>query len=94
MKNAQAPWGYRAFAHDYRPDLARFVSAVFALPASDEQMARIETALEERDRVGEQLFGSWSVSQPSPRVGPEGDARPAARPLRARRSTPRRSRAR
>jgi uncharacterized membrane protein len=94
MKNAQAPWGYRAFAHDYRPDLARFVSAVFALPASDEQMARIETALEERDQVGEQLFGSWSVSQPSPRVGPEGDARPAAHPMRARRSTPRRSRAR
>jgi uncharacterized membrane protein len=67
MKNAQAPWGYRAFAHDYRPDLARFVSAVFALPASDEQMSRIESALAERDRTGEQLFGSWSVSQPSDR---------------------------
>ena len=65
MKNAQAPGEYRAFAHDYRADLARFVSAVYALPASDEQMARIESALAERDRVGEQLFGSWSVSQPA-----------------------------
>ena len=64
-EDAQAPWGYRAFAHDYRPDLARFVSAVFALPASDEQMSRIESALAERDRTGEQLFGSWSVSQPA-----------------------------
>jgi uncharacterized membrane protein len=63
MKNAQAPWGYRAYAHDYRPDIARFVSAVFGLSASDTQMARVESALADRDRVGEELFGSWSVAQ-------------------------------
>jgi uncharacterized membrane protein len=67
MKNAQAPWGYRAFAHDYRPDLARFISAVYDLPASDEQLARVERALVDRDQAGERLFGSWSVSQPSHR---------------------------
>lgn len=67
MKNAQAPWGYRAYAHDYRPDLARFIRAVFDLPASEEQMARIESALVDRDRVGERIFGSWSVSQPAHR---------------------------
>jgi uncharacterized membrane protein len=67
MKNAQAPGAYRAYAHDYRADLARFISAVFDLPASDDQMARIESALADRERVGEQLFGSWSVAKPARR---------------------------
>ena len=39
MKNAQIPGAYRASAHDYRPDLARFVSEVFDLPASDRAAA-------------------------------------------------------
>ena len=34
MKNAQIPGAYRAWAHDYRPDLARFISEVYDLPAS------------------------------------------------------------
>jgi uncharacterized membrane protein len=51
MKNAQIPGTYRAFAHDYRPDLAQFISAVFDLPATDEQMARVARALEERETV-------------------------------------------
>jgi hypothetical protein len=54
MKNAQAPGAYRAYAHDYRADLARFVSAVFGMPASDDQMARIESAARcphRRDRM-------------------------------------------
>ena len=56
MKNAQIPGGYRAWAHDYRPDLARFVSEVFDLPASPAQLADIETALERRETAREYLF--------------------------------------
>ena len=56
MKNAQIPGAFRAWAHDYRPDLARFISEVYDLPASAEQMAAIERALEEREAVREQLF--------------------------------------
>jgi uncharacterized membrane protein len=65
MKNSQVAGANRAFAHDYRGDIARFVSAVYGLPASEEQMVRIERALADRDDVGERLFGSWSISQPS-----------------------------
>jgi hypothetical protein len=35
--------------NDYRPDLAPFVSAVINLPATNEQMARVARALEERE---------------------------------------------
>jgi uncharacterized membrane protein len=56
MKNAQTPGAYRAFAHDYRPDLARFVSAVFDLPASPDQLARVEEALQQRETSREELF--------------------------------------
>ena len=56
MKNAQIPGGYRAWAHDYRPDLARFISEVFDLPASPRQLAAIEAALEQRETAREHLF--------------------------------------
>ena len=56
MKNAQIPGAYRAWAHDYRPDLARFISEVFELPASPEQLSDIETALETRETYREKLF--------------------------------------
>jgi uncharacterized membrane protein len=56
MKNAQIPGPYRAWAHDCRADLPRFVSAVYGLPATPEQLARIETALPLRESVREQLF--------------------------------------
>ena len=56
MKNAQIPGAYSAWAHDYRPDLARFIRDVFDLSASDEQMAAIENALEQRETIREQLF--------------------------------------
>jgi hypothetical protein len=58
MKNAQIPGKYRAWAHDYRPDLARFVSEVYDLPASADQMAAIERALELRETHREQLFAA------------------------------------
>ena len=67
MKNAQTPGEYRAYAHDYRVDIARFISAVYALPVTDEQMARIESALADRDLVRERLLGSGSVVQPTTR---------------------------
>jgi uncharacterized membrane protein len=56
MKNAQTPGAYRAWAHDYRPDLARFISEVFELPASPGQLSDIETALETRETYREKLF--------------------------------------
>jgi uncharacterized membrane protein len=56
MKNAQIPGAYRAWAHDYRPDLARFVRDVYGLPASDHEMERVEQALEQREAARERLF--------------------------------------
>jgi uncharacterized membrane protein len=58
MKNAQVPGGYRAWGHDYRPDLPRFVHEVFDLPASDTQLAAVEAAIRRREEVREQLFDS------------------------------------
>jgi hypothetical protein len=57
MKNAQVPGVYRSYAHDYRPDLAHFLSAVFDLPVSEAQMRRVERALEERETACGHLFG-------------------------------------
>jgi Alpha/beta-hydrolase family len=56
MKNAQVPRAYRASGHDYRPDLPRFVSEVFDLPASPRQIADIEAALERREAIRDQLL--------------------------------------
>jgi uncharacterized membrane protein len=56
MKNAQTPGAYRAWAHDYRPDLARFISEVFDLPATPKQLADIEVALIARETYREHLL--------------------------------------
>jgi uncharacterized membrane protein len=56
MKNAQAPGPYRAWAHDYRADLPRFVSEVFELPAHPQQLAAVDAALRQREKTREQLF--------------------------------------
>jgi uncharacterized membrane protein len=47
MKNSAnvIPGQFEAKGHDYRADLARFVREVYALQASDEQLASIERAL-------------------------------------------------
>jgi uncharacterized membrane protein len=63
MKNAQIPGAYRASGHDYRPDIARFISAVFDLPATAEQMDDIERALELRETYREQLFAAGSADR-------------------------------
>ena len=56
MKNAQVPGAYRASAHDYRAELARFVSEVYDLGADDHLVRRVEAALEQREQTREQLF--------------------------------------
>jgi hypothetical protein len=56
MKNAQIPGAYRAWAHDYRPDLPTFIREVYDLPATDEQLARVSTAVQEREEIREKLF--------------------------------------
>ena len=80
MKNAQIPDGYRAFAHDYRPDLTRFVAEVFDLPASDEQIRDIE----ERSRPASRSeIGCCRRTLWAPVIGP----RPR-KPLRTARRRP------
>ena len=57
LKNAQVPGTYQAWGHDYRPDLPRFVSAVYDLPASPEELARVEEAVRRRELL------RWEVYQ-------------------------------
>ena len=56
MKNAQIPGAYRAWAHDYRPDLPAFIREVYDLPVTDEQLARVSAAVQEREEIREHLF--------------------------------------
>jgi hypothetical protein len=68
MKNAQIPGAYRSWAHDYRPDLTRFISEVYDLPVSAEQLAAVERAVEQREGYREQLFaaGASAAAHPAP----------------------------
>ncbi len=56
MKNAQIPGAFKAWAHDYRPDLADFIREVFDMDISDEQLVRIKAAVEEREQFREEIF--------------------------------------
>jgi uncharacterized membrane protein len=56
MKNAQTSGPFGANQHDYRADLPRFLSDVYGLPASEEQLRRIEGTLQVRETVREKLF--------------------------------------
>ena len=56
MKNAQMPGAYRAWAHDYRPDLPAFISEVYDLPATDDDLLRVSAALEQREAARQALF--------------------------------------
>lgn len=51
MKNAMnvIPGQFEASGHDYRADLAEFVSAVYDLPVTQIQMRRVETALRQNE---------------------------------------------
>ena len=56
MKNAQTAGAYRAWQHDYRADLPRFFSEVYALPATPQRLLRLEETLKLRKTVRERLF--------------------------------------
>ena len=56
MKNAQIPGAYRAWAHDYRPDLADFIRDVFDLDCTAEQLDRIKLACRQREEFREAVF--------------------------------------
>jgi uncharacterized membrane protein len=72
MKNAQIPGTYAASGHDYRPDLTRFVSEVYGLPATEDELVRVEAALAEREAARAQLFA------PEPPAADSADAAKAA----------------
>jgi uncharacterized membrane protein len=56
LKNAQVPGTYQAWGHDYRPDLTRFVSAVYDLPASPEELTRVEEAVRRRELLRWEVY--------------------------------------
>jgi uncharacterized membrane protein len=56
MKNAQIPGAFRAWGHDYRPDLPVFIREVFDLDATDTQVDAVRKAVEERETVRESIF--------------------------------------
>ncbi len=56
MKNAQTPGAYRAWAHDYRPDLADFLRDVFGLDCTSDQLDRIKAACEQREAFRNAIF--------------------------------------
>ena len=60
MKNAQTPGAYRAWAHDYRADLPRFLADVYGLPTTSAELGRVEEALRLREAVRERLFTAAS----------------------------------
>jgi uncharacterized membrane protein len=77
MKNAQVPGPYRAWAHDYRADLPRFLSAVYDLPVTSDQLARIEQAVRVRESVREQLFTASGPAQVAGTSGAASTGRPS-----------------
>jgi uncharacterized membrane protein len=58
MKNAMnvIPGQFEASGHDYRADLAEFVSAAFGLPVTRPQMKRIEAALRQNEKDRAELL--------------------------------------
>jgi hypothetical protein len=58
MKNAQVAGAYRAFQHDYRADLPRFLADVFGLEVTPEQLVRVEETLQLRETVRERLMSA------------------------------------
>jgi uncharacterized membrane protein len=64
VKNAQLPGVYRAWGHDYRPDLPRFISEVYGLPATPDQLDRIADAVKQRDTLREQLLDQATPVSP------------------------------
>ena len=77
MKNAQIPGAYRAWAHDYRPDLPEFIRDVFDLECSDEQLAAGQGRLRgARGLPGDPLHLGARLRPGSGPTGAEGPWRP------------------
>ena len=55
-RTPRCPATYQAWGHDYRPDLPRFVSEVYDLPATEEQLARVADAVRQREEVRWEVF--------------------------------------
>jgi uncharacterized membrane protein len=70
MKNAMnvVPGVFVANGHDYRADLARFIRDIYDLPATDEQLERVEAALRQdemdRQRLTEQKEPEEAPTRP------------------------------
>ena len=60
MKNAQVPGAYRATRHDYRPDLTRFINAVYGLGATEEELRTVEAAVARREQAREEVLSGAS----------------------------------
>ena len=56
MKNAMRPGTWGAWGHDYRPDLTRFISEVYGLPASEEELDRVTDAVHHREMARWELL--------------------------------------
>ena len=72
MKNAAnvIPGQFEAKGHDYRADLAQFVREVYALPASDDQLAAVERALRTSELERKRLLDAAKAAKED---APTGD---------------------
>jgi hypothetical protein len=57
------PGQFEAKGHDYRADLARFIREVYALPATDDQLAAVERALRASELERKRLLSPENSSQ-------------------------------
>jgi uncharacterized membrane protein len=73
MKNAAnvIPGEFEAKGHDYRADLARFIREVYALPATDEQLAAVEQALRAAELERKRLV---DAAKAAAKAGGDGQA--------------------
>jgi uncharacterized membrane protein len=74
MKNAAnvVPGQFEAKGHDYRADLARFIREVYALPASDDQLAAVEAALRAAELERKRLLDAAKAAAKGGHRNPSG----------------------
>jgi uncharacterized membrane protein len=76
MKNAAnvIPGEFEAKGHDYRADLAHFVREVYALPATDEQLAAVEAALRAAELERKHLLDAAKAALEDGQAGESGSS--------------------
>jgi uncharacterized membrane protein len=76
MKNAAnvIPGQFEAKGHDYRADLARFIREVYALPASDDQLAAVEQALRAAELERKRLLDAAKAAAQDGQAGGSGSS--------------------